>query len=231
MVNEIWHGDSRELAADLPDGVNCVIIDPPYGVDYQSRRAQTPQGKKIVNDIEGDGDLEGAFDLFDGIMDAVLPKSADVCELYVFTRWDIVGDWIECVRRLTRHGFSYKMLLVWSKGYPGMGDIDCNWGCGHEIILYLKKGRRDVPERRSGVVTVNQVPAVHMIHPTEKPVDLMKRLISMSTDPGNLVVDPCSGSGATVVAAQRLGRNAIGIEKDIRYISDSRKRLEQMTLV
>ena len=50
------------------------------------------------------------------------------------------------------------------------------------------------------------------IHPTQKPVKLLERLISIFTDPGDVVIDPCAGSGSTLVAAQNLGRRAYGFE-------------------
>lgn len=52
------------------------------------------------------------------------------------------------------------------------------------------------------------------IHPTQKPVKVLKNLISIFTDPGDLVIDPCCGSGSTIRAAAELGRNAIGFEID-----------------
>ncbi len=231
VTQEIWHGDSRLLAADLPDGINCFVEDPPYGVDFVSRRAVTPGGKKHVAAISGDGDLDAAFKLFDEVNDAILPKAAPECELYVFTRWDIVGDWITKVRELERHGFVFKMKLIWDKGIPGMGDIDANWGCGYEEILYLKKGRRDVHHRRSAIIHVDKLGSAQHIHPTEKPVGLIEKLIEMSTNRGDMVVDPFSGSGSTATAAMRQGRNAIGIEADERYIAPSRLRLQQLQLI
>lgn len=228
---EIWHGDSRDLVATIDRKVKCIVTDPPYGVDFVSRRAVTAEGKKMARKIENDSDLDGAIALFDEVMDLLLPKCADEAELYVFTRWDIVDAWIRVVRGLERHGFKYKMLGVWDKGIPGMGDIDSNWGCGHELILYCKRGLRLVPYRRSFIIAVDKVPAMHLIHPTEKPVALLERLIEMSTNPGDLVVDPFSGSGATVRAALNLGRDAIGIEKDEQYIAPSRARLAQATLL
>jgi site-specific DNA-methyltransferase (adenine-specific) len=235
VTAELWHGDSRELAEQLPAGINCVIADPPYGVDFQSRRAVTPEGKKFVKDIAGDGDVAEALSLFDEVMWEVLPKCAEQAELYVFTRWDIVGDWIAAVRcahdAIAKNGFKFKMLLVWDKGIPGMGDLDANWGCGHELILYLKKGRRDVPFRRSGIIHVDKLGSKQHIHPTEKPVRLLEHLIEMSTDPGDLVVDPFAGSGSSIVAAQNLGRRGIGIERDADYIARARPRLEQGVLL
>ena len=50
------------------------------------------------------------------------------------------------------------------------------------------------------------------IHPTQKPVQLLQRLIALFTDPGEVVIDPCCGSGSTVIAAARSGRTGYGFE-------------------
>ena len=52
------------------------------------------------------------------------------------------------------------------------------------------------------------------IHPAQKPVAVLKRLIEIFTDPGDVVIDPCCGSGTTLRAAYELGRNAYGFEID-----------------
>lgn len=228
MTAEIWQGDCRDLIPLLEDNsIRCVVTDPPYGVNFVSRRATTPEGKRWVAPVANDGNLDGAVDLFLEVMDLLAPKMMDPSELYVFTRWDIVDTWIGVVRSLERYGFKYKMMLVWAKGYPGQGDIDCNWGCGHELILYCKRGRREVPYRRSGIIAVDKLHASAHIHPTEKPVSLIETLIEMSTDPDDLVVDPFSGSGSGIVAAQQQGRRGIGMELEQRYVEAARGRLSQ----
>ena len=64
------------------------------------------------------------------------------------------------------------------------------------------------------------------LHPTQKPVSLMKALIELTTQEGQLVIDPFSGSGSTLVAAKELGRNYIGFEFNPAYVEISKKRLE-----
>lgn len=64
------------------------------------------------------------------------------------------------------------------------------------------------------------------LHPTQKPVSLMKALIELTTQEGQLVIDPFSGSGSTLVAAKELGRNYIGFESNPAYVEISKKRLK-----
>ena len=63
-------------------------------------------------------------------------------------------------------------------------------------------------------------------HPTQKPVRLMERVVSLYSNPDDLVLDFCMGSGSTGVACSRLGRRFIGIEKDSGYYEIARKRME-----
>ena len=251
--NVIIHGDSRDMIPRISTPINCVLTDPPYGMDFQSNNTRLPESKKYSQKIEADGDPVAAVDLFHSVMGPIIPKMADQCEIYVFTAWHLLELWIPAVKDLNwlhpagpytaeegnrnfvidkfddepDHGITLKQMLIWDKGYPGLGDLEANWGCGHEIILYLKKGRRPIPKRRSGIIHVDKIPSGKNIHPTEKPVALLKELILMSTDPGDLIVDPFSGSGSTSVAAMECGRNSLAFEIDEQYIEPSRARLAQ----
>ena len=64
------------------------------------------------------------------------------------------------------------------------------------------------------------------VHPTQKPVALMEYLIRTYTNPGDVVLDNCMGSGTTGVACANTGRNFIGIEKDDKYFAIAKARIE-----
>ncbi len=68
---------------------------------------------------------------------------------------------------------------------------------------------------------------VSKIHPTQKPVMLLQQLISLFTDPGEVVVDPCCGSGSTIIAAKRSGRSGYGFEIKKSFHRDAIKWLHQ----
>jgi len=67
-------------------------------------------------------------------------------------------------------------------------------------------------------------------HPTQKPVALMRWLVTLVAPKGSLVLDPFAGSGTTLLAAREVGCRAIGIEQDAGYCEIARKRLAQLTL-
>ena len=225
-MNEVWHGESQHLAADLPDGINCVITDPPYGIDFQSNSVRRGASADRFNDvIDNDGDPTTAIENFMLTMEHIVPKLADDADVYVFTDWTVQAEWTAAMALL---GLPVSMPLIWEKGYPGMGDITYNWGCGYEVILYCKKGQRPVNYRRRAVIAIDRLPSGKNIHPTEKPVALLEELINVSTNPGDLIVDPYAGSGSTIWAAQRTGRLGIGIEMKQDYVEAANERLGQV---
>lgn len=65
----------------------------------------------------------------------------------------------------------------------------------------------------------------HKIHPTQKPVNLLKRLIEIFTDPGEVVIDPCAGSGSTLRAAYECGRNSYGFEVDRKFYTLAKEKM------
>jgi site-specific DNA-methyltransferase (adenine-specific) len=80
----------------------------------------------------------------------------------------------------------------------------------------------------SNVLEYANIIGKEAIHPTQKPVDLLRYLIRTYTNPGETVLDFCMGSGTTGVAALQEGRNFIGYERDGHYFAIARTRIEQV---
>lgn len=86
--------------------------------------------------------------------------------------------------------------------------------CEYGLILYKDK----LPKfNNDGEMIMNCMDWVRdnktpKIHPTQKPIPLLKKLITLFTDAGDVVIDPCAGSGSTLKAAAELGRSAFGFE-------------------
>lgn len=113
-------------------------------------------------------------------------------------------------------------LIVWDKTYFGMGTHFRNQ---HELILHFTKGKSPTPQRRDVGNVISCKPIRGGVHPTEKPVQLMRTLVTAVSPAGGLVLDPFTGSGATGVAALEEGRRFIGIERDAQYASIAMDRL------
>jgi DNA modification methylase len=77
------------------------------------------------------------------------------------------------------------------------------------------------------VLEFKNVPGPHVVHPTQKPVDLCRYLIRTYSNPGEVVLDNCIGSGTTAIAAMREGRRFIGIEREQKYAEIAMKRIQE----
>jgi site-specific DNA-methyltransferase (adenine-specific) len=227
LIHQIWQGDSVDLCEKFKPGrVDCVITDPPFGVGNLSNMAVTKAGKQYARKIANDESPEVAMRVFDKVMDVLLPRTAEDCDLYIFTAYQVLTEWLTLSDKLSRHSYTRKALLVWEKDGPGMGDLS-SWGQGHEFIIYLKKGRREkTAVRRSGVIHVPQIRPGGLIHPHEKPTALLELFIRHSTEKGDFLVDPFGGSGSLVRAAQGCGRSAVAIELDDMNYKLAKQKLE-----
>jgi DNA modification methylase len=235
-IHQIWHGDSIELCKrfkrkpEVADGlVKCVITDPPFGVDNQSNSATTEAGRKYARKIANDETPEIAIKTFKAVMDSLIPAVADAADMYVFTSYQVLSDWLVMTDEyLGTYDFSRKAVLVWEKDGPGQGDLNVPWGMGMEFILFFQRGPRlKTATRRNSVIHIPQLRPTELIHPHEKPGALLELLIKYSTVPGDFLVDPFGGSGSLVRAALQCGRNAVAIELEAENAEAARKKLEE----
>ena len=122
-------------------------------------------------------------------------------------------------------GFQFHNLLVWDKGNATPN----NWYMKNfEPILFFRKGRAFPINNPSAKATLYHPNPRRKLHPTEKPETLMRELIQNSSQPGDMVLDPFMGSGATLEAAYKSNRQAIGIEIDEEYCRVAAERLDRL---
>ena len=238
MTVELYHGKSWDVLKELhalmmgDQLFDCVLTDPPYGMDFQSTYGKDEEAREAYQrKIADDHDVEVAIKNFHRTFKAMQPfLNPDRVEMYVFSHWHVMGEWKDYLEALEPWGFKLKQLLVWNKGWPGIGDVITNWGAGHEFIFYLKRGNRRMPYRRSGVLNFDKVRPGTNVHPSQKPTALLKTLIEMSTSPGDWILDPYAGSASTLVAARECERNAVGIEMDDDYYERGKTALSSHSL-
>jgi uncharacterized phage-associated protein len=200
---ELWLGDCREILPTLGK-VAAVLTDPPFGIDYRSGHSTDALwvgGHTIANDKTT------------AARDEALALCGDA-PMIVF------GS------RRAEPPAGVRMFLTWDKGPAlGMGALDLPWKPSSEEIYVI--GRGFVGARDEGAVLycppVQSMAKNGRVHPNEKPVDLISRLL-MKCPPG-IILDPFMGSGTTGVACVQLGRKFIGIELEPRYFDIAVKRI------
>jgi site-specific DNA-methyltransferase (adenine-specific) len=116
-----------------------------------------------------------------------------------------------------RYGLNNYINLVFRKNFSAQvlkANMKVVGNCEYGLVLYRDK----LPKfNNNGKMIFNCIDwprdnVSEKIHPTQKPVELLKTLIRIFTDEGDIVIDPCAGSGSTLIAAQELKRKAFGFE-------------------
>jgi len=231
---DVWElGDHRVLCGDAtdPDSVQQIledrmaallITDPPYGVDYVGK---TAKALKMKNDSLTREQTEQLATR--ALTNAFLRMAAGAAAYMSCPHGPLHASF---QRAFEHAGFEWHQTLIWRKDQFVLGRSD--YHPQHEPILYgWKPGGKHfftADRTRSTILDVPR-PKASPDHPTMKPIALWTELIGNSTTPGQAVVDCFLGSGTTVVACERLGRQAFGIELDPRYVDVVVERWQQVT--
>ena len=209
-INEnIKNGDSLEILETLEDGcIDIVLTDPPYGINYVSNRSiydESITKRGLLNDKKDE-----AFDLLDKVCEVLSRKTAINSHLYFFCSWSVFSSFENIISKY----FTIKTPIIWDKGNKGSGDLDNDWGNQTEIIIYCVKGKKLVNLRRGNLINIPRLHTSKMIHPTQKPNDLLKQILEVSATKGDFIVDPFMGSGSTIKVSNEMGFKSLGIELD-----------------
>lgn len=193
-----------------------VLTDPPYGIRYRSNSRQKSKRFDVLKNDDSDLRLL-AYGEFARIL-----KDDSAC--VVFASWKNMA---EDVIELRKH-FSIKNVIVWHKGGGGLGDLRHTLASDYEVAIVGHKGKCRLRGKREGSVwQIRKVAPGKMVHPTEKPVALLEKLVCKFTDEGAVVLDAFSGSGSTGVACANTGRRFVGMELDAGYYEIARQRIER----
>lgn len=135
-----------------------------------------------------------------------------------------------------RYGFAKSYPLVFCKNYSAQvlkANMKIVGATEYAVVLYRDKlpKFRNTDENGERHMVFNWFEwrrdgkDIPKIHPTQKPVNLMKRLIEVFTDPGDVVIDPVAGSGSTLRAAYECGRNSYGFEVDKNFYEKAKEKM------
>lgn len=188
-----------------------VFTDPPYGVNFQSNMSK--RFDVLAND-------DKILDVAPVIWQFMQENTA----AFIWTSHHVYPEW--------RAQFSefYKQTIIWHKGGGGMGDLTGQYALDYEIALFCTKGSPKFRGQRGMAVwQVGKDAASSYVHPTQKPTALAERAIADFSDKGNLVLDLFGGSGSTLIACEKTGRQARLMELDPRYVDVIVRRWQDFT--
>ena len=232
-------GDCLELIESIPDGsVDMVLSDPPYssgGLFAGDRKRSTVEkyyneeynGAARFRSFSGDNMDQRSFTEF---MRMVLAKARRKSRPGALAA--IFADWRNLpalTDALQAAGWVWRGVVVWDKGtsrnQPGRFRPDCEyiaWGSNGGLPVDWTPGSRALP----GCYHVPGVNTRQKHHQTEKPVQLLEKLLAICPE-GGTVLDPFMGSGSTGVACVNTGRSFAGMELDPGYFETAKRRIEE----
>lgn len=230
LVNDFKNGDCLALIKDLADkSVDCVVCDPPYGVDKVTDLAT---GNDRYSKMTGYRTMKLAHNLdlvsILSLLEKLAPELARVLKdgshFYMFCAVQYTGAFI---RVLEPHLEFQPPMLVWDRGKPTTPGFGYNYINRCETIIYGYKPPRTrrLNSSKYNVLVHPEVPKSMRIYPTEKPVSLLRELIEQSTNVGEIVLDPFAGSASTLLACTAAGRRGIGFEIDKEIFMKAQERL------
>jgi DNA modification methylase len=233
----IWQlGDHRLAFGDCRDKdllnrligderINLVCCDVPYAVDVAaSKRGFNAllKDKDIKNDhLQSDGEYRKFTDEW---LNTIAPFLARKNSAYIFNAdkmvWSLREGMIDA-------GFKIAQLLIWIKSQAVIGRLD--YAPQHELILYGWRGTHTFRRSKDKSVLFYPRPSKSKLHPTTKPIGLIRRLILNSSEIGGAVYDGFLGSGTALLACEQTKRKCFAVEIDYEYCLTAIGQWERLT--
>ena len=245
----IYHGDSVEQLAALPsESVDLVFADPPYNLQLSGQL--TRPDDSVVDAVDDDWDQYDSFAAYDRQADAWLKECRRILKpdgaIWVIGSYHNI---FRLGRLLQDNGYWILNDVIWRKTNPMPNFRGRRFTNAHETLIWAAKSesakyrfnyeamkalneglqmRSDwqLPICTGGERLKDQ--AGKKAHPTQKPENLLARVILASTKRGDVVLDPFFGTGTTGAVARRLGRHYVGIEQDANYVAIEKKRITEV---
>jgi DNA modification methylase len=198
-----------------------VFSDPPYNVAYMQKGSGSARSRPIANDNLGSQ--------FEDFLQAACVELLRVTQGAVYLYMSS-SELHTLHRAFTAAGGHWSTFLIWSKDRFTIGRSD--YQRQFEPILYgWKEGQEHFwcGARNQGDVWLVPKPHINSLHPTMKPVSLIERAIRNSSRRGDTILDPFGGSGSTLIACEKTGRQARLVELEPRYVDVIVQRWEAYT--
>ena len=202
----LYHGDSLDILPAI-DGITAIVSDPPYGINYRSTSSRSVSAKASNwKPIAGDSKPFSPQHML-GYPRVVLFGGNHFADKLPASPGWLIWDKL--------NGLTSKRHL----GFNEQADCEMVW-------TNINRPARLFSHRWMGMLKDSEKDEARL-HPTQKPIVLMRWVLTHTTNQDDLICDPYAGSGSTLVAAKDLGRKVIGIELDEQYCEIIAKRCAQ----
>jgi len=251
IINAIILGDALKILKKLPPKIfDMVFIDPPYFLQLPKKTLRRWKVKTVVEGVYDDWDKFSSFEEYDNFIQSLLLEikrvMKDNATVWVIATYHSIFRIGKIMQDL---GFWILNDVIWVKTNPMPNWLGVRFTNATETLIWAVKdksvknytfNREYAKEFGMGKVGSNVwvLPICSgrerlkdekgkKVHSTQKPIELLKRVILTSTKEGDLILDPLAGVGTTGYVAHALNRNFVMIEKNPEYVKWIQKRFEK----
>ncbi len=248
FINRIVKGDSIEILREIPsNSVDLIFADPPYNLQLKDELWRPNQTK--VDAVTDEWDKFNSFEEYDKFSKQWLTECKRVLKkdgaIWVIGSYHNIFRLGKIMQDL---GFWFINDIIWVKTNPMPNFRGTRFTNAHETLIFavtnedsmytfhyksMRVYNDDIQMRSDWEIPIcNGTERVRVegkkAHSTQKPEELLRRVILSSSNTGDIVLDPFMGSGTTGVVSKLLGRNYIGIEREDKYIKVAENRISKV---
>lgn len=237
---ELFHDHFQNYKVYGIPKAQLIIADIPYNVGHNAY-GSNPQWYVDGDNTNGESEYANAT-FFDTDLDFRIPEFMQFCSRMMIPEPKERGrapcmivfcsflQQFELIEEAKRHGLNNFINLVFRKSFSAQvlkANMRIVGNCEYGLLLYRDK----LPKFNNGgnmVFNCFDWPRsddTPKIHPTQKPLPLLERFVEIFTDQNDVVIDPCAGSGTSLLAAKNLGRRAYGFEIKKNFYEDAQEKI------
>ena len=218
------------VIADIPYniGENAYASNPMWYVDGDNKNGESKNARATFFNSDTNFNIAEYFHFCTRLLKKEPKEKGKAPCMIVFCSFQQMQMVIDLGKK---HGFNHYIPLVFIKNFSAQvlkANMKIVGATEYALVLYrdkLPKFRNDGQMIFNWFCWEKDGKEIPKIHPTQKPVAVLKKLISIYTDPGDVVIDPCAGSGATLRAAYELGRNSYGFEIVRKFYDEAQSKM------
>lgn len=219
------------VIADIPYnlGANAYASNPEWYIGGDNKKGESAKAGKSFFRTDSNFNIAEYFHFCNRLLIKEPKEKGKAPAMIVFCAFEQIPIVLQYAEK---HGFKHHIPLIFVKNYSAQvlkSNMKIVGATEYGLLLYRDK----LPKfNNNGKMifnwfewkrdSTNEYPK---IHPTQKPVTMLKRFIEIFTDPGDVVIDPCAGSGSTLRAAFELKRNSYGFEIDKQAYKNAKEKM------
>ena len=226
------HGDSKEIIRRIPDeSIDFILTDPPYNLGKHSTGNIFLPGREPMNNDVASWDMVDfhPYEWADDFIRILKPTG----NLFIFTSYNMIGKWYDCLD----HRFDTSNFMVWHKTNPApkiykagfLNSCEMIFTCWNKKHTWNFISQAEMHNFMESSICMRPERLTDPKHPTQKPVSILRKMITIASNENDIVFDPFMGVGSVGVAALQLNRRFIGVELEENYFRAAKKRIESHT--